>query len=286
MSKILVTGSNGQLGSEIRKTSSSFEHEFHFTDVDELDIADLKKLKEYFTQYNFDVIINCASYTAVDKAEEEAELAETINISACKNIAKLCKEHNVRLIHISTDYVFDGKNYKPYIENDNTYPQSVYGKTKLEGENEILNILSDAIIVRTSWLYSEFGNNFVKTIIKFAKERKKLDVVFDQIGTPTYAVDLAKALLNIVPKIKQIKKNEIFHYSNEGAISWYDFAKAIIEINDIDCEVIAVDSTEFQRAAPRPFYSVLDKTKFKKEFNISIPYWKDSLKKCLRILDK
>ncbi len=280
---ILVTGSNGQLGSEIRELSPNYSYNFFFTDVNDLDISKESEIKKYVNEKDIDLIINCAAYTAVDKAEEEKELADLINHKAVKYLADTAKEKNVPLIHISTDYVFDGKNYRPYVENDPVNPQGVYGLTKLKGEETFKNSGANGIIIRTSWVYSSYGHNFVKTMLRL-KDRGELGVVFDQVGTPTYARDLAYTILEIINKNLQKIKNkkaEIYHYSNEGVISWYDFAKAIFEIENIDIKVKPIESKEYPTPAIRPHYSVLNKKKIKNEFKIEIPYWRESLKRML-----
>lgn len=285
MSKILVTGENGQLGSELKKLCSSYpQYEFTFVDRNVLDLSNLCKLEDYFDNKAFDAIINCAAYTAVDKAQSESELADTINHRAVSLLAKIAKKKNISLIHISTDYVFNGQNYRPYLETDPTDPQGVYGRTKRDGENAILLAApKNTLIIRTSWVYSGFGANFVKTMLRLGKERDSLGVIFDQVGTPTYARDLAKALLDILPQIKN-EIPEIYHYSNEGVTSWYDFAQAIFELSNISCNVNAITADEYPLPAPRPHYSLLNKTKIKNNFEISIPYWKDSLKECIDLL--
>jgi len=277
---ILITGSNGQLGSEIKNIADDFsQFSFFFTDVDKLDITNEKHVFDFVNTNNIDFIINCAAYTAVDKAEEDQIMAHKINVIGTKNLKNAAKNKNIPLIHISTDYVFDGKNHKPYKETNPTSPQSIYGKTKLDGELAILDY-KKAVIIRTSWLYSIFGNNFVKTIIKIATKNDQIKVVSDQIGSPTNAADLAFASLKITEQI--FEKDEvdggIYHFSNEGVCSWYDFAKNIISLKSITCDIKAVNSDEFPRPAPRPFYSVLDKSKIKSTFNLSIPHWTDSLK--------
>ena len=281
---ILVTGSKGQLGSEIKELSSNYPYNFFFTDVNTLDITKKENIYHYLKENDIDVIINCAAYTAVDKAEENQELADKINHKALIYLANTAKEKNISLIHISTDYVFDGKNYKPYIEEDEVNPQSVYGLTKLKGEEAFKQSGANGIIIRTSWVYSSYGHNFVKTMLRL-KDKGELRVVFDQIGTPTYAKDLANTILQIIhtnlEKVKS-KKAEIYHYSNEGVISWYDFAKAIFEIENIDIKVHPIETKEYPTPAKRPYYSVLNKKKIKKEFNIEIPYWRASLKECLQ----
>ncbi|MCD4746289.1 MAG: dTDP-4-dehydrorhamnose reductase [Bacteroidales bacterium] len=279
---ILITGSKGQLGSEIQNLSSDYsKYNFFYTDIEELDITNFQAVDDFFKINNIACVINCAAYTAVDKAEEDNKMAMLINSNAVKYLSQVSARYNSLLIHISTDYVFDGKSHRPYIENDKVNPTSFYGKTKLEGENQIIANAKKALIIRTSWLYSEFGNNFVKTMIKYGRERKSLKVVFDQIGTPTYARDLSKVLLDIISQTHNVSGTEIYHYSNEGVISWYDFAKAIMELAEINCKIYPIETKDYSLPAPRPFYSVLNKTKIKDHFNLYIPYWKDSLDECL-----
>lgn len=284
MSNILVTGSKGQLGFELKDFESKFkQYAFYFTDSNSLDITDHEKVKSYCIENKIEIIINCAAYTAVDKAELDVELCDAINHLAVRNFAEIAKEKKIKLIHISTDYVFDGKAHKPYIEKDMPNPQSVYGKTKLAGEATMLNINpANSIIIRTSWVYSRFGNNFVKTMLRLGKERDELNVVADQIGTPTNASDLAKAILTIIPKIKS-KHIEIYHFSNEGVCSWYDFAKAIFELSEISVKVKPIETSQYPTPAKRPFYSVLNKSKIKEVYKLDIPYWKDSLIKCIKV---
>lgn len=286
MLKVLVTGSNGQLGSELKHLSSvNTNFEFTFIDSDVLNLSKPQEIIDYFADKSFEAIVNCAAYTAVDKAESESELADLINHQAVATLASIAKEKNIKLIHISTDYVFDGTNYRPYIEADLTKPVSVYGKTKLGGEQAIFSVCpSNTAIIRTSWLYSGFGNNFVKTMLRLGSERDSLNVIFDQVGTPTYARDLARVILEILPKLKNTKP-EIYHYSNEGVASWYDFAKAIFKISNINCKVNAITTAQYPTPAVRPNYSILDKAKIKSEFGISIPYWQDSLAECLNGLE-
>lgn len=285
MHNILVTGSKGQLGSELKALAPKYpNYQFVFTDVGELDICNHAAVKQCITRNNINAIINCAAYTAVDKAETQYELADNINHLAVANFAQIAKEKGIKLVHISTDYVFDGTAYKPYTETDTPNPQSVYGKTKLAGETAMQHINpTNSIIIRTSWVYSAYGNNFVKTMLRLGKEREELHVVADQIGTPTNAGDLAKAILTILPKLKN-DTVALFHYSNEGVCSWYDFAQAIFDIKDISVKVNPIESTQYPTPAERPFYSALNKTNIKEKFQLEIPYWKKSLKKRLKIL--
>ncbi len=281
---ILITGTNGQVGSELKEVSKDYDYNFFFTTRENLDISNTDAVKNFIESNNINIIINCAAYTAVDKAENDFELADKINHKAVKKLAKISQEKEIKLIHISTDYVFDGKNYKPYSEVNQTNPNSVYGKTKLDGELEMIKINpKNSIIIRTSWVYSSFGNNFVKTMLRLGKEKDELGVIFDQIGTPTYAKDLAITILDIIPNIKN-NKVEIYNYSNEGVLSWYDFAKEIMKMAKIDCKINAIETYQYPTPASRPHYSLLNKSKIKNEFNITIPFWKDSLDKCLRIL--
>ena len=293
MRNVLVTGSNGQLGSEIKElvnegaTLSGQESTFFFTDREALDITNFHAMEEFIDTNEIDIIINCAAYTAVDKAESDEYNADAINHVAVKDMAKLSKEKGLKLIHISTDYVFNGKNYMPYKEDDATAPNGVYGQTKLDGENAILEIApKGAIIIRTSWVYSTYGANFVKTMLRLGKERQELGVIYDQVGTPTYARDLAQAILDILshPELDSRAAVQIYHYSNEGVLSWYDFAKEIMRMAKLTCQVNPIETKEYPTPAVRPHYSLLNKAKIKKEFNITIPYWKDSLDDCLRKL--
>jgi len=279
---ILITGSNGQLGNEMRLISGSYSnrYDFIFTDVEELDITNIDDLNNFFSGTKIDFIVNCAAYTAVDKAEDDVELCYKINCFAVENLAKIARQLNIKIIHISTDYVFNGKNYLPYTETMPVNPVSVYGKSKLEGEQILQKICADSVIIRTSWLYSSFGNNFVKTMLRLGKERETLNVVFDQIGTPTYAADLAAAIMQIIDFEKFI--GGIYHFSNEGAVSWYDFTKAIHRIAGIStCKVLPIESKDYPVRTPRPFFSVLNKSKIKQTFKIEIPYWEDSLRVCI-----
>ena len=284
MLNILVTGSKGQLGSELQALSSEYDYNFYFTDRNSLDITDKESIAVFVKNNAIDVIINAAAYTAVDKAEDDVVNADKVNHIATQYLAEIANEHNIKLIHISTDYVFDGKNYKPYSEEDITNPNGVYGATKLAGEKAMIGINpKNSIIIRTSWVYSSFGANFVKTMLRLAKERDSLGVIFDQVGTPTYARDLAKASLEILPQVNS-ETVEIYHYSNEGVLSWYDFAKEILRMTKLDCQINPIETKEYPTPATRPHYSLLNKAKIKKEFSIEIPYWKDSLDECLRKL--
>jgi dTDP-4-dehydrorhamnose reductase len=285
MSNILVTGSKGQLGSELKDFESKFkQYAFYFTDSNRLDITDHEKVKSYCIENEIEIIINCAAYTAVDKAESDVELCDAINHLAVRNFAEIAKAHNIQLIQISTDYVFDGTNHRPYLEIDLPNPQSVYGKTKLDGEEAIKKINPEnSIIIRTSWVYSNYGSNFVKTMLRLGKEREDLNVVADQLGTPAFARDLAKVILEIIPQLKN-KQVEVYHFSNEGVCSWYDFAKAIFELSKISVKVKPIETSQYPTPAKRPYYSVLNKSKIKEQFNLEVTYWKDSLKFCLEKL--
>ena len=286
MLNILVTGSNGQLGSEIQELSSLFPYTFFFTCKDQLDISDEQAIKSFVEKNAISAIINCAAYTAVDKAESEEALADTINHQAIKHLASIAKEKNIKLIHISTDYVFDGTSHKPYREIDTTNPQSVYGKTKLDGENALLQgELPNSIIIRTSWVYSSYGANFVKTMLRLGKEKDALGVIYDQVGTPTYAKDLAKVILDILPKINTTQ-TQIYNYSNEGVASWYDFAQEIMQMAKLTCKINPIETSQYPTPAKRPHYSLLNKAKIKNEFGIEIPYWENSLEECLRKIDE
>ena len=281
---ILVTGSMGQLGSEIKELASKYSYNFFFTDRNNIDITSKDSIKEFCKTNNINVIINCAAYTAVDKAQSDEINADLINRKAVKKLALVSEELNIKLIHISTDYVFDGKNFKPYVEEFQTNPQSIYGKTKLDGENEIRDINPlNSIIIRTSWVYSYYGNNFVKTMLRLGKEKEELGVIFDQVGTPTYAKDLAITILNIVPQIEN-SKVEIYNYSNEGVLSWYDFAKEIMKMAKLNCKINPIETYQYPTPAKRPHFSLLNKSKIKSKFNLEIPYWKDGLDDCLKRL--
>ena len=279
--KILITGAKGQLGRSLEKISKNFPYEFIFTDVEELDITNMEKVEECFNQVRPDIVINAAAYTAVDNAEDDKEKAHLLNSTAVKNLATACQNISARFIHVSTDYVFNGRSSHPYTPCDAPMPESVYGETKLLGERLAIESCEKVNIIRTAWLYSEFGKNFVKTMIRLANERKELTVVFDQVGTPCYATDLAKAVMVLVEKGS---KEKILHFSNEGVCSWYDFAKKIIALLGLDCEVKPILSKDFPAKAKRPEYSVLDKSLIKQELGIKIPHWEDSLKEMLPLL--
>lgn len=288
MGGILITGSKGQLGSELSDIEKGFGGlPCLFHDVDTLDITDRDALARFFNTHKPAFVVNCAAYTAVDKAESEPEKAELINATAVANLADECSKHNAYLIHVSTDYVFDGTSYRPLTENLNVNPTSVYGKTKEKGEQYVLKN-KKGIVIRTSWLYSYYGHNFVKTMLRLARERGELNVVFDQIGTPTNAADLALAIQVIVNRIHANNDSfigGIYHYSNEGVCSWFDFAKAITLISNIPCKVNPIESKDYPLPAPRPFYSVLNKAKIKSTWCIEIPHWLDSLRGCLAKLN-
>ncbi|MBE9467369.1 MAG: dTDP-4-dehydrorhamnose reductase [Bacteroidetes bacterium] len=286
MHNILVTGADGQLGNELRNIALNYKKfNFIFTDVKNLDITNINDVELFFESHPIDYIINCAAYTAVDKAETNEDAANKINVIGVKNLVALSQKYSSKLVHISTDYVFDGTNFKPYVESDATNPVSVYGKTKLEAEKAIRSSAIEAIIIRTSWLYSSFGNNFVKTMIKLGTERDELNVIFDQVGTPTYAYDLAKTILDIINQSTEndsVFSQDIYHFSNHGVCSWYDFAKAIMELSKINCKINAIESKDYPTPATRPFYSVLNKSKIQNTFNILIPFWRDSLSQCIK----
>lgn len=282
---ILVTGSRGQLGNEFQAIAPQYnDFKFFFTDIEELDITKADKLEKFVKTNKISCIINCAAYTAVDQAENDKPNATLLNATAVKNMAEVAGHANALLVHFSTDYVFDGKNFKPYTENDTAAPKTIYGKTKLDGEIEIIFNAKRALIFRTSWLYSSFGNNFAKTIFEKAKSNKSLDVVFDQIGTPTYARDLAHAVLTIIPKVSPKIRTEIYNFSNEGVASWYDFAKEIVNLSGAKCKVNPILTKDYPTPAQRPAFSLLNKSKVKKDYGIEIPYWRESLQDCLKLL--
>jgi len=282
---ILVTGADGQVGNEIRQLSAKHsQFHFLFTDYPQLDITDRSKIEEYFNKNKIDVVINCAAYTAVDKAETEIEKARSINTTAVQYLAETCNSHHIPFIHISTDFVFDGKKKTSYTEEDIPNPLSVYAATKLEGDRQAIRINPKTVVVRTSWVYSPFGNNFVKTMLRLSETKPELRVVSDQTGSPTYARDLAEALLTIAVKAEDVKQYGIFNYSNEGNITWYDFAKVILEIKGIQTPVIPITSAEYPTPAKRPFYSTLDLTKIQRVYGVTIKNWKSSLSDCLEKL--
>ena len=280
---ILVTGANGQLGSEIKELSLSYPNfRFFFEDSKSLDITNADLVDNFIEKYKIDRVINCAAYTNVDKAEEALEEAEKVNVFGVENLVNSIKSRGGKLIHISTDYVFNGESFLPYKEEDNVAPLGVYGNTKRRGEEIVESSSIEAIIIRTSWLYSTYGNNFMKTMIRLGEEKESLNVVYDQIGTPTYARDLAKVCLHIISLDRKIDRDsKIYHFSNEGVTSWYDFAKAIMEFGNLPCAINPIESKEYKTLAKRPHYSVLNKQKVKNDFTIEVPYWRDSLKECI-----
>jgi dTDP-4-dehydrorhamnose reductase len=288
MARILITGAKGQLGNELKNTSRKYYgYDFLFTDIDKLDITDPLKTAGYIQNARPDWIINCAAYNQVDKAENDFQAALLVNGTAVKNISLAIKDSTCRLIQISSDYVFDGSANAPYAEYSIPDPVSAYGRSKLEGEKAAL-LHHGSMVIRTSWLYSSFGNNFVKTIIRLANEKDSIRVVSDQTGSPTYACDLAEAILQIISGVirNQIAFNAgIYNYSNEGVCSWYDFAEAIIEEAGLKCQVLPILTSEYPAAAKRPAYSVMNKAKIKENYNLKIPHWRESLKKCMRIIN-
>lgn len=271
--KVMITGCNGQLGQELSKLLPDAV----LTDVDVLDITDFAAVKRFVDDNKIDTIINCAAYTAVDKAEDDVELATKINVTGPENLAK----SGAKVIHISTDYVFDGVGHRPYTEEDQTNPVSVYGRTKRLGEMAVLDHAKIAVVIRTAWLYSPYGNNFVKTMRRLGAEKESLNVVCDQIGSPTYAGDLAQAIVEILPQLTEQNKG-LYQFTNEGVCSWYDFASKIMELSNLTCVVNPIPSSAYPTKATRPFYSVLDKAKIKSTFGIDIPHWEKGLKKCLK----
>lgn len=288
--KILVTGANGQLGKELRQISSLYPRfEFIFLAKEDLPIHHFEMVRNYFNTYKPSYLINCAAYTAVDRAEQEKDLAMQVNGEAVGVLAAVCKKNNCCFIHVSTDYVFDGEATKPYTETATVNPQSVYGSSKLEGERQAFQFNPDAIIIRTSWVYSEFGKNFVKTMMKLMSERDQIGVVCDQIGSPTYAADLAEAIMQIIQQVDSdqlqlTSQGGIYHFSNDGVISWYDFANAIKDAIHSSCKINPIPSSAYPTPAKRPAYSVLDKTKIQQTFGIKLRDWKDSLAICIEKL--
>lgn len=287
MLNILVTGCNGQLGNEIRVLSGNYpDYHFIFTDVAELDITKPAAVGAFMDAEKVDCIINAAAYTAVDKAEEQPEIANLINGEAVGILAQAAKERNALLVHVSTDYVFNGKAHQPLKEDAQPDPVSAYASSKLLGEQKLLEAKGKGVILRTSWLYSSFGHNFVKSMIKYGHERDGLNVVYDQVGTPTYAADLARVILDLIPEWVDLDAPEIFHFSDEGVASWYDFTIAIHEIAGVECNVKPIETKDYPLPAQRPFYSLMAKDKIIKTHNIEIPYWRDSLKKCIGLILK
>lgn len=283
MTTILITGSNGQLGNEMQQAAVRFpDFNYIYTDVAELDICDKSALDAFVKANNVNVIVNCAAYTAVDKAEDDVELCYKINRDAVRNIAEVANDNKVKVVHISTDYVFDGTNYLPYTEDMPVCPATVYGKSKLEGEQALLENCKESVILRTAWLYSSFGNNFVKTMIKLGTERDSLGVIFDQVGSPTYAADLADVILQLLSNKTFIPG--IYHFSDEGVCSWYDFTKTIHRMANITCDVKPIETKDYPARTPRPHFSVLNKGKIKSTYGISIPHWEVSLEKCIGLL--
>ena len=287
---ILITGSKGQLGLEIKDLAGNYpKFKFFFGDLPELDIRNSNQLEAFFKRNSVNLVINCAAYTAVDKAEQDKINAEEVNSIAVFNLVRALEKINGKLIHISTDYVFDGNSCLPYNELDKVNPTGVYGHTKRRGELAVINSGIDAIVIRTSWLYSAYGNNFVKTMLRLGNERDELGVISDQVGTPTNASDLAKACLDILflkGNNTLSKKGRLYHFSNEGVASWYDFSRAIMVLGKVDCDVKPIESKDFPTPARRPHFSVLNKAKIKNDFGIKIPYWRDTLENCLKKLKK
>lgn len=287
MTKILVTGSNGQLGKELKKTAASFpQFEFIFLSKEDLPIHHFEMVRHYFNTWHPQYCINCAAYTAVDRAEQEKDRAFQINGEAVGVLAAVCKEHQCKFIHISTDYVFDGTASVPYMEDSPTNPRSVYGASKLEGEKQALQFNPDSIIIRTSWVYSAYGKNFVRTMVKLMKEKEEINVVNDQFGSPTYAADLAEVIMQIIGKFQThdsrlTTHDGIYHFSNEGIISWYDLANEIKKLTGSNCRIKPIPTSQYPTAAKRPAYSALDKTKIRETFKVQLKDWKESLARCL-----
>lgn len=283
MDTILITGSHGQLGNEMQQAAARFSaFRFIYTDVEDLDICDKAALDAFVKANAVNVIVNCAAYTAVDKAEDDVALCYKINAEAVRNIGEVAHQNGLKVVHVSTDYVFDGTNYMPYSEDQAVSPNTVYGKSKLAGEQALMETCEQAVILRTAWLYSSFGNNFVKTMIKLGTERDSLNVIFDQIGSPTYAADLADAILKLLSH--PVFVPGIYHFSDEGVCSWYDFTKTIHRIAGITCDVHPIETKDYPARTPRPHYSVLNKAKIKTTYGIVIPHWEESLERCMKIL--
>jgi len=285
MNTILITGSHGQLGNEMQQAAARFPaFNFLYTDVEDLDICDKAALTTFVKANKVNMIVNCAAYTAVDKAEDDVALCYKINSDAVRNIGEVASENNLKVVHVSTDYVFDGTNNLPYYEDQPVCPATVYGKSKLAGEQALLETCKQAVILRTAWLYSSFGNNFVKTMMKLGTDRDSLNVIFDQIGTPTYAADLADAILKVLSHETFVPG--IYHFSDEGVCSWYDFTKTIHRIAGITCNVQPIETKDYPARTPRPHYSVLNKVKIKSTYGIVIPHWEESLVRCIDILQQ
>lgn len=286
MKTVLVTGANGQLGNCIRLLADQYAgYNFLFTDVDTLDITDPAAVRTMIKDNQVNYILNCAAYTAVDKAEDNEELCRRINTYAVRVLGEVAHEVGAKMIHVSTDYVFSGTGYRPYKETDDTRPVSAYGRTKLAGEQALQEVCPASVIIRTAWLYSEFGNNFVKTVLRLGKERDELGFVFDQIGSPTYAGDLAVAILSVlVADEKGAFVPGIYHFSNEGVCSWYDFTVKILQIAGLECRVRPIETKDYPTKAVRPPYSVLNKKKIKETYSIAIPHWEESLRICMKKL--
>jgi len=287
---ILVTGSNGQVGSELQVLAGQYpDWHFHFHDRETLDITNSVDVIRFFDEHAIDVCINCAAYTAVDKAESDEATAHLVNVTGAKNLAEACTKRNATLIHYSTDYVYHGTQNRPFKETDAVSPQGVYAATKLGGDEAVLTTNPRTLVIRTSWVYSSFGHNFVKTMLRLGKDRDKLTVIFDQTGTPTYARDIASATLTILQRLETLSIDEVagvYHFSNEGVTSWYDFAKAIFELSDIQCHVTPIETKDYPTPAARPHFSVLNKGKIKETFDLEIPHWREGLKACLTELKK
>jgi len=283
MTTILITGSHGQLGNEMQQAAKHFPaFKFIYTDVEDLDICDKVALNAFVKANAVNVIVNCAAYTAVDKAEDDVELCYKINSDAVRNIGEVANQNGLKVVHVSTDYVFDGTNYVPYSEDQAVSPNTVYGKSKLAGEQALMETCEQAVIIRTAWLYSSFGNNFVKTMIRLGKEKDFIPVIFDQIGSPTYAADLADTILKILSHETFVPG--LYHFSDEGVCSWYDFTKTIHRIAGITCDVRPIETKDYPARTPRPHYSVLNKAKIKSIYGIIIPHWEESLERCIGLL--
>ncbi|MBR1770103.1 MAG: dTDP-4-dehydrorhamnose reductase [Bacteroidales bacterium] len=288
--KILISGSKGQLGQTIKKISGNYAHEFVFTDVEELDITSKEAITELVSKEKPDFFINAAAYTAVDNAEEEKDKCSLINHQAVENIASVCEKENIYFIHISTDYVFDGKSSHPYSTFDKANPLSVYGKTKFCGEKSALEICKKSFVIRTSGLYSEYGKNFVKTMLTLCKEKELINVVYDQTMSPCFATDLAKAIMSLIDKVSECgmpeEKYRLLHFSNEGVLSWFDLAKKVNDLAGLKCNINPILSANYPTKAKRPEYSVLDKSLLKEYLQCAIPHWEDALKECLSLILK